>query len=133
MGNSSSNENSNVCTGKNAPGLNQYCYTTGHDHASSSSSPDILGDALSALPCTTNTNANKCYAKGFKDAHDHASGNSSSIQSTTNTNVYKGYKDMHTYARITKHSGTLPNGYVYNSGNLIATKTHMVRRPGPRP
>ena len=73
MGNGSSNEGSKVCTGKNAPGLNQYCYTAGHDAGKQNSHPDPVGESLSAIPCLTNAQANACYAQGFKDSHNSSS------------------------------------------------------------
>jgi hypothetical protein len=63
----SSHCSTNKCYGRDACGLNQHCYTTGYDHGSSSS-PDILGHAMAAAPCTTNSNANKCYDQGYSDA-----------------------------------------------------------------
>ena len=117
MGNNgSSNNNSSVCTGRNAPGLNQYCYTTGYDHASPNSTPDAVGEALGAAPCLTNANANNCYAQGFQDGH---SGQSSSS------------------AQQNKYTGTLSNGDRYNGGKLVAFRasngtSYTVRRPGPR-
>jgi len=115
MGNSngSANGNSSVCTGKNAPGLNQYCYTTGYDASKPNSTPDAVGEALGAAPCLTNVNANNCYTQGFRDGHSNSS------------------------ARENKHTGTMSNGNVYNNGNLVAFKgsngiSYSVRRPGPR-
>ena len=63
MGNSngSANNNSRVCTGTNAPGLNQYCYTSGYDAASSNSTPDAVGEALGAALCLSNVNANNFF------------------------------------------------------------------------
>ena len=113
MGNSNGSANSSVCTGKNAPGLNQYCYTTGYDHATPNTTPDAVGEALGAAPCTTNANANRCYTLGIQDGHNSSS------------------------ARENKYNGTLPNGDVYNNGRLVAFRSsnglsYTVRRPGPR-
>ena len=113
MGNGSSNGNSSVCTGKNAPGLNQHCYTTGYDHARPNSTPDAVGESLGAAPCLSNVNANNCYTQGFRDGHNHSS------------------------ARVNKYTGTLSNGDRYNGGKLVAFRssngqTYTVRRPGPR-
>ena len=73
--NNSANGNSRVCTGKNAPGLNQYCYTAGYDAAKQNTTPDAVGEALGAAPCLTNVNANNCYTQGFKDGHSSSSNN----------------------------------------------------------
>ena len=112
MGNNSSNQNSGVCTGRNAPGLNQYCYTTGYDHARPNSTPDAVGESLGAAPCLSNVNANNCYTQGFQDGHSSSS------------------------ARETQHTGTLSNGERYNNGKLVAFTSngqrYTVRRPGPR-
>lgn len=114
MGNSNgASGNSAVCTGRNASGLNQHCYTTGYDHARPNSNPDAVGEALSAAPCLTNANANNCYTQGFKDGHSSSS------------------------ARENRHNGALPNGDVYNNGRLVAFRSdnglsYTVRRPGPR-
>lgn len=83
MGNSGSSGgsgNSGVCTGKNAPGLNQHCYTTGYDHARPNSTPDAVGESLGAAPCLSNANANKCYAQGFQDGHRSSSHNTTSYK-----------------------------------------------------
>ncbi len=64
MGNGSSNEGSNVCTGKDAPGLNQYCYTAGYDAGKQNTTPDPVGEGLGAIPCLT-AKANACYTEGF--------------------------------------------------------------------
>ena len=117
MGNASSSNshsNANVCKGKDAPGLNQHCYTTGYDHARPNISPDAVGEALGAAPCLTNVNANKCYTQGFQDGHSSSDS-----------------------ARVTRHNGTLSNGDVYNNGKLVAARgsnglTYTIRRPGPR-
>jgi len=82
MGNGSSNEGSNVCTGNNAPGLNQYCYTAGHDAGKQNTHPDPVGESLSAIPCLTNANANACYTQGFKDSHNDS--HNGSNRSTSN-------------------------------------------------
>ena len=100
MGNASSSNshsNANVCKGKDAPGLNQHCYTTGYDHARPNITPDAVGEALGAAPCLTNVNANKCYTQGFQDGHSDS-------------------------ARATRHNGTLSNGDVYNNGTLVAAR-----------
>lgn len=73
MGNESSTQGSSVCTGPNAPGLNQYCYTAGNDAARQNTNPDPVGESLSAIPCLTNANANACYAQGFKDGYNNSS------------------------------------------------------------
>jgi hypothetical protein len=73
MGNGSSNEGSDVCTGKDAPGLNQYCYTAGYDAGKQNTTPDPVGESFSAIPCLTNAQANACYAQGFKDCYDSTS------------------------------------------------------------
>ena len=69
--NNSANGNSRVCTGKNAPGLNQYCYTTGYDHSQQNTTPDAVGEALGAAPCLTNVNANNCYTHGHSSSSDN--------------------------------------------------------------
>lgn len=61
----SSNGNSSICTGKNAPGLNQHCFHVGYSHGVRSTDPDSVSEGIDAAPCTLNTNANKCYAQGI--------------------------------------------------------------------
>ena len=56
------------CYGEGAPGLNQYCYTTGYDHGKGTN--DTIGDGIGAFPCTTNDQANYCYGQGYADAND---------------------------------------------------------------
>ena len=75
MGNSGGSGNSGACTGRNAPGLNQYCYTTGYDHARPNSTPDAVGESLGAAPCLSNANANNCYMQGFQDGRGSSSAN----------------------------------------------------------
>ena len=72
-GSSGGSGNSGACTGRNAPGLNQYCYTTGYDHARPNSTPDAVGESLGAAPCLSNANANNCYVQGFRDGHSTGS------------------------------------------------------------
>ena len=48
-------------------GLNSHCYNTGFDHGSMSLHSDIVGDAISAGPCTINDSANQSYARGYMD------------------------------------------------------------------
>lgn len=55
------NGNSSVCTGINAPGLNSICFSFGFDHGSDLTN----GESLDTAPCTTNPNANICYAQGY--------------------------------------------------------------------
>lgn len=64
----SGNSNSNVCTGKDAPGMNQHCYNTGYDHGCPSTKSDVVGDAMAAFPCTLKESTNRCYAQGYTDA-----------------------------------------------------------------
>ena len=113
MGNNgSANCNSSQCTGKGAPGLNQYCYTTGYEHARPNSSPDAVGESLGVAPCITNANANQCYANGYRDGM------------SDNRTVSKGSNE------------TMSNGDRYNNGKLASFvydgQRHSVRRPGPR-
>ena len=69
MGNGSSSGDSAQCYGEGAPGLNQYCYTAGYDHGKGTNDP--IGDGIGAFPCTTNEQANQCYAEGYCDASDY--------------------------------------------------------------
>ena len=68
FGRSNSQISCKQCYGPNAPGLNQYCYTTGYDHGGLSNNPDPIGEGIGAFPCTLNKNANVCYSKGIMDA-----------------------------------------------------------------
>jgi hypothetical protein len=55
---------------RDKPGLNQYCYQTGYDHATNNSSePDPVGEGIAAAPCTTNSGASKSYGRGFSDGY----------------------------------------------------------------
>ena len=92
MGNGSSNEGSKVCTGKNAPGLNQHCYTAGYDAGKQNSHPDPVGESLSAIPCLTNANANACYTQGFMDSHNGSSKRSTSNYSYNHAKECRGNK-----------------------------------------
>lgn len=49
-----------------SPGLNQYCYQTGYDHAKYND-PDPVGEGIAAAACTLNREANKNYGKGITD------------------------------------------------------------------
>ncbi len=66
---SKNSRDSNKCYGKGASGLNEHCYRTGYDHTKTNTSPDAIGEAIDAFPCTTNNNANRCYGKGIVDGH----------------------------------------------------------------
>lgn len=131
-GSSGSSGNSGVCTGRNAPGLNQYCYTTGYDHARPNSTPDAVGESLGAAPCLSNANANNCYTQGFQDGHNSSSAQQNGHIGTSSN----GYIDSSTAQKI-GYTGTLSNGDRYNGGKLVAFRSsngqsYTVRRPGPR-
>lgn len=81
MGNNNS-ANSRVCTGNNAPGLNQLCYTRGFDAAQMSVDPNLVNEGLDALACRSNANAHRCYVQGFVDGmnKNHNYGGSNSNQ-----------------------------------------------------
>ena len=66
-GSGSSGSSQPTCTGANAPGLNQVCYTEGAAQAKGNASPDIVGEALTAGVCSTNSDANFCYGMGASD------------------------------------------------------------------
>ena len=62
MGGRESNEKSG------GGGLEDHCYKTGYDHATSSAlDPDPIGQGIDAFPCTTRESTNKEYARGYVD------------------------------------------------------------------
>ena len=61
--------NSSGRGGGSSPGLNQYCYQTGYDHAKHND-PDPVGEGIAAAACTLNREANRNYAKGFTEGRD---------------------------------------------------------------
>jgi hypothetical protein len=80
----SSKTDSTKCTGKDAPGLNEHCYRTGYDHSKISREPDAIGEAISAMPCTTNENANRCYGQGIIDGHEWKSARDTAMENKRN-------------------------------------------------
>jgi hypothetical protein len=77
-----------VCVGKGAKGLNEYCYNLGWDHGNWKKldlHPDPWGDALSVAPCTLKADANKCYGRGYKDSMKQSSPSSSRGSSSSPT------------------------------------------------
>ncbi|ARF10699.1 hypothetical protein Hokovirus_2_226 [Hokovirus HKV1] len=95
-------------------GLNEYCYSVGFDHGSLSINPDPIGEGISAMPCTTNENANQSYYNGYLDAM--VSSGISSGDSYENNNIYPDNNNQAT----TENN----NIYPYNN-NQATTETKM--------
>jgi hypothetical protein len=100
----------NACTGKDAPGLNAYCYDAGYSQTKGTSTPDPVGEGIQAAMCRATKESEICYNKGAYDGTSGVSSGDSSFGVKSRSDGHHGGESRDT--KETKKTASLvPSAY----------------------